>query len=192
VLQQYAIVAADLNKPLRQTQTKQRRGIAVPILAASLSGSLFGSAILWAVLSDNQLRSERAPGVTREGQDIVPAAKLMRAEATPAVAAAVEAMTTAKTVTVTIIDSQTGAKREVVLPASASAQSEDNQSKDNSVPRSTTPLAAAQTGQVLTPQHELRRAHRKVQQLMPRRSGGGPRSAQAGAGSTGSMAQPAQ
>ena len=139
MLQQYAIVAADLNKPLGQAQTKQRRGLAVPILAASLSALLCGSAIFWAVVSDNPLRGERGPHIPAEGRAIVPAPQIAQAEVPPTAAAAA-AMPTAKTVTVTVIDSQTGAKREVVVPAPTSAQSEDNQSQDNSVLPSTTPV----------------------------------------------------
>ena len=178
MLQQRAIIVAALNKPLGQAQTRHRHGRVIPILAASLSGLLFGLAVLWVVVTDHPLGGERAPRITGQQQQIVPAPQTAPAEVPPTAAAAA-VVPTAKTVTVTVIDSQTGAKREVVLPASASDQPEDSQSRDNPVSRSTIPVTAAQTGRVLNLQREPRRADRRVQQLTPLRSGSG--AAQVGA-----------
>jgi hypothetical protein len=108
--------ADDLTKPLKPTPRKQRRGIVMPIVAGTLSGMLLGLVILFGADPDR-------------GKPLSPAAVPQPALAesvqqTAAVPAPAPAMPSAKTITLTVIDSQTGARREVIVPASTDDQSE--------------------------------------------------------------------
>ena len=110
--------ADDLTKPLTPTPTRRRRGIVLPIVAGTLSGALSGLAILFAADPDRgKPASVPQPAPV---ESVQPAAAI----AAPAPAAA-PAMPTAKTITLTVIDSQTGARREVIVPAVTDNQSEE-------------------------------------------------------------------
>jgi hypothetical protein len=102
--------ADDLTRPLKPTPRRQRRGIVLPIAAGTLCGALSGFAILFATPD--------------RGKPLSPASVPQPALADAAVTAPAQATPTAKTITVTVIDSQTGAKREVILPAPTNYQPE--------------------------------------------------------------------
>jgi len=105
--------AEDLTKPLKPTPRKLRRGIVLPIVAGILSGVFSGLLILFGADPDR-------------GKPLSPASVPQPALAeTAAVPAPAPAMPTAKTITLTVIDSQTGARREVVVPAPTDDQSEE-------------------------------------------------------------------
>jgi hypothetical protein len=105
--------AEDLTKPLKPTPRKLRRGIVLPIVAGILSGVFSGLLILFGADPDR-------------GKPLSPASVPQPAFAeTAAVLAPAPAMSTAKTITLTVIDSQTGARREVVVPAPTDDQSEE-------------------------------------------------------------------
>jgi hypothetical protein len=109
--------ADDLIKPLKPTPRKQRRGIVLPIVAGTLSGVFSGLVILFGADPDR-------------GKPLSPASVPQPAPAesvqqTAAVPAPAPATPTAKTITLTVIDSQTGARREVVVPTSTDDQSEE-------------------------------------------------------------------
>ena len=113
-----AMTPDDLTRPLRKSPTNQRRhGIVLLIVAGTLSGVLSGLAIFFT--ADRDRGEPVLP--TRAPQPAL--ADSVQQTATPFVPA-VQATPTAKTITLTIIDSQTGAKREVVLPAPTNDQSE--------------------------------------------------------------------
>jgi hypothetical protein len=120
--------ADDLTKPLTPMPRKQRRGIVLPIVAATLSGVFSG----WLILFDAAPDRVKPLSPTSAPQPAL-AESVQQASA---VAATAPAMPTAKTVTLTVIDSQTGAKREIVVPAS------DNQS-DGDKPQSTATINPA-------------------------------------------------
>jgi hypothetical protein len=101
--------ADDLTKPLMPTPRKQRRAGFLPIVAVTLSGILAGLAILFAT-PDRDKPLSPAPATQPAVAESV--------QQTAVVPALVPAMPTAKTVTLTVIDSQTGARREVIVPAS--------------------------------------------------------------------------
>jgi hypothetical protein len=107
--------ANDLTKPLRPAPRKQRRGIVLPIVAG-ISGVLSAFVILFGAGPDRgkPLSAASVP------QQPVPADSVRQqsAPSPPPVTA------TPKTITLTVIDSQTGAKREVVLPAPTNDQLE--------------------------------------------------------------------
>jgi hypothetical protein len=122
--------ADDLTKPLTPMPRKQRRGMVLPIVAATLSGVFAGWLILFDAASD---RVKPLPPTS------VPQPALAESvQQASAVAATAPAMPAAKTVTLTVIDSQTGAKREVVVSAP------DNQSDGDKL-RSTTTISPADT-----------------------------------------------
>jgi hypothetical protein len=118
----------DLTKPLTPLPRKRRRGMVLPIVAGTLSGVFSG----WLILFD------AAPDRAKPLSPIsVPQPALAESvQQASAVAATAPAMPTAKTVTV--IDSQTGAKREVVVSAP------DNQSDGDKL-RSTATISPADT-----------------------------------------------
>jgi hypothetical protein len=122
--------ADDLTKPLTPMPRKQRRGIVLPIVAATLAGVFLG----WLILFDAAPDRVKSLSPTSAPQPAL-AESVQQASA---VAAPEPAMPTAKTVTLTVIDSQTGAKREIVVPAS------DNQS-DGDKPQSTAAINPAVT-----------------------------------------------
>jgi hypothetical protein len=107
--------ADDLTKPLMPTPTKRRRGIVLSFVAAA-SGVLSGLVILFGAAPDRGKPLSPAP---------LPAQPPLigSVQQTAAVPVPAPAIPTGKTITV--IDSQTGARREVVIPASANDQSED-------------------------------------------------------------------
>jgi hypothetical protein len=107
----------DLIKPLKPTPREQWHGIVLPIAAGTLSGVFSGLVILFGADPDR-------------GKPLSPAAVPQPALAesvqqTAAVPAPAPAMPTAKTITLTVVDSQTGARREVIVPASTDDQSEE-------------------------------------------------------------------
>jgi hypothetical protein len=108
--------ANDLTRPLNPAPRKQRRGIVLPIVAGTLCGVLSGLAILFGIGLDRgeQLSATRA---------LQPLAESVAPQAAPSPPHEM-AVPSPKTITVTVIDSQTGAKREVVLPAATNDQSE--------------------------------------------------------------------
>jgi len=105
--------ADDLTKPLTPALRQQRRGIVLPIVAATLSGVFSGWLILFDAAPDRGKPLAPAP---------VPQPAL--AESIQQTAVPTPAMPTTKT-TITVIDSQTGARREVVVAASTDDQSEE-------------------------------------------------------------------
>jgi hypothetical protein len=109
--------ADDLTKPLKPTPRKQRRGIVLPIVAGSISGVFSGLVILFGADPDR--------GKPLSPASVPQPALAESAQQTAAVPAPSPAMPTAKTITLTVIDSQTGARREVVVPASTEDQSEE-------------------------------------------------------------------
>ena len=108
--------ADDLTKPLTPTPTRRRRGIVLPIVAGTLSGALSGLVILFA--ADPDLGKPASVPQPAPVESVQPAAAIAAPAAAPA-------MPTAKTITLTVIDSQTGARREVIVPASTDDQSEE-------------------------------------------------------------------
>src|SRR5215471_14002838 len=99
--------ADDLTKPLSPMPRQRRRGIVLPIVAATLSSVFSG----WLILFD------AAPD---RGKPLSPASAPQpvlteSVQQTAAVPEPAPAMPTAKTITV--IDNKTGARREVVVPA---------------------------------------------------------------------------
>jgi hypothetical protein len=106
--------ADDLTKPLKPTPRKQRRGIVLPIVAGTLCGVFSGSVIF--------LTPDRDRGKPLSPASLSQPALPESVQRTEALPAAAPAKPTAKTITV--IDSQTGATREVVLPASTDDQLE--------------------------------------------------------------------
>jgi hypothetical protein len=109
--------ADDLTKPLKPTPRKQRRGIVSPIVAGTLSGVFSGLVILFGADPDR--------GKPLSPASVPKPALAESVQQTAAVPAPAPAMPTAKTITLTVIDSQTGARREVVVPASTDDQSEE-------------------------------------------------------------------
>ena len=129
----------DLTRPLAQAPRKTRLGIALAIVAGTLSGSLSGLAIFWAVVDANSLRGKRVLPV--------PAPQPALADSVQQTAPApppVQAVPTAKTITLTVIDSQTGAKREVVLPAPTNDQPEGESALRSTMAASARDRAPAQ------------------------------------------------
>jgi hypothetical protein len=118
--------ADDLTKPLTPMPRMKRRGIVLPIVAATLSGVFSG----WLILFDAAPDHVKPLSPTSVPQPAL-AESVQQAATAPV-------MPTAKTVTLTIIDSQTGAKREVVVSAP------DNQS-DRDKLRSTETISPADT-----------------------------------------------
>jgi hypothetical protein len=130
--------ADDLTKPLRPTPSKQRRGIVLPIVAGTLSGVFSGLVILFG--ADHLDR----------GKLLLPASVPQPAPAesvqqTAAVPAPAPAMPPAKTITLTVIDSQTGARREVIVPAPTDDQSEEGKPAPT---RSPATITSADTARV--------------------------------------------
>jgi hypothetical protein len=109
--------ADDLTKPLRPTPRKQRRGIVLPIVAGTFCGVLSGLIILFGAIPERG-----KPLLPVPVPQPAPAESVQQTAAVPAPA---PAMPSAKTITLTVIDSQTGARREVVVPASTDDQSEE-------------------------------------------------------------------
>jgi hypothetical protein len=121
--------ADDLTRPLTPMPRKPGRGIVLPIVAATLSGVFSG----WLILFD------AAPELVKPlSPTSVPRPALTESVQQTSVAATAPARPTAKTVTLTVIDSQTGAKREVVVSAP------DNQSDEDKL-RSTATIGPAET-----------------------------------------------
>jgi hypothetical protein len=121
----------DLTRPLQKRPAKQpRHGMLLPIIAGTLSGVLSGLAILFAADAER-------------GKAVVPApppqAALADSVRQPApVAPPLPAMQRPKTITLPVVDSQTGAKREVIVPAPTNDQSDGDVALG-----STTPINAA-------------------------------------------------
>jgi hypothetical protein len=109
------MLADDLTKPLMPTPTKRRRGIVLPVVAA-VSGALSGLVILFVAAPDRGKPLSPAP-LPAQPPLIEPV------QQTVAVPAPAPATPTGKTIIV--IDSQTGARREVVVPAFGNDQSEE-------------------------------------------------------------------
>ena len=109
--------ADDLTRPLNPAPRRQRRGLVLPIVGGALCGVLSGLAILFAVGLNRAKPLSPAPVSRPALADSVPQQKVPSSP--PAVTSP-----TPKTITLTVIDSQTGAKREVVLPAPTNDQSE--------------------------------------------------------------------
>jgi hypothetical protein len=107
--------ADDLIRPLNPAPTGQRRGIVLPIVAGTVSGVLSGLAILFGADID---RGKPAP--------VPQPAPVESVQPTAAVPAPAPQIPAAKTITLTVVDSQTGARREVVVPASTDDQSEES------------------------------------------------------------------
>jgi len=126
--------ADDLTKSLKPLPTKQRRRIALPIVAGSLCGVFSGLAVLYGADPDHGKQSSLAS---------VPQPALANSvQQTAAVPAPAPAMPTVKTITLTVIDSQTGARREIVVPAST----DDQTKEDKPAPaRSTANITPANT-----------------------------------------------
>lgn len=118
----------ELTRPLKPTPRKQRRGIVLPIVAGTLSGVLSGLAILFGMDLERGKPLSPAPAPQ-------PALANSVQQTAPLPPPAVT-VPSAKTITITVIDSQTGAKREVVVPAPMSDQSE----QDDLVVRSPTTI----------------------------------------------------
>jgi hypothetical protein len=108
----------DLTRPLKPMPRKQRRGIVLPIVAGTLSGVLFGLAILLGADLDRGKRLSAAPAPQPAFADSV--------QQTAPLPPPALTVPTAKSITITVIDSQTGAKREVVVPAPTNDQSEED------------------------------------------------------------------
>jgi hypothetical protein len=128
----HAMTPDDLIRPLKPPARKQRRGIVLPLIAGTLSGVVSGLAILFGAALDRG--KPVAPAPAREP---ALADSVQRTEPVPAPAVAVP---TAKTVTLTVIDSQTGAKREVIVPAPTNDQLEEGEL----ILRSTATMAPAE------------------------------------------------
>jgi len=124
--------ADDLTRPLNPAPRKQRRGLVLPIVAGAVCGVLSGFAILFAAGLDRAKPLSPAPASQPALADSVPQQKAPSSP--PALTAP-----TPKTITLTVIDSQTGAKREIVLPAPTNDQSEGDLS-----PRSTATFSPAE------------------------------------------------
>jgi hypothetical protein len=107
--------ADDLIRPLKPAATGRRRGIVPPIVAGTVSGVLSGLAILFGAASDHGKPSPVPQPAPVESVQLT-AAVLAPAPPTPP----------ARTITLTVVDSQTGARREVVVPASTDDQSEES------------------------------------------------------------------
>src|SRR3974390_1616609 len=107
--------ADDLTKPLTPMPRQQRRGIVLPIVAATLSGVFSG----WLILFDAAPDRSKPLSPASMPQPAL-AQSVQRTAAVPEPA---PAMPTAKTITV--IDSKTGARREVVVPDSTDDQSQE-------------------------------------------------------------------
>jgi hypothetical protein len=106
----------DLTRPLQKRPNNKRpHGMILPIIVGTVSGVLSGLAILFTVDVDR-------------GKSLPPASTPQPAPADlvqqPAPISAPAPVTPPKTITVTVIDSQTGAKREVVFPAPTNDQPE--------------------------------------------------------------------
>jgi cytoskeletal protein RodZ len=123
VLEQSAMTPDDLTRPLQKRSNNRRpREIALPVVVG-LAGVLSGAAILFIAHPDRGQPVASAPAPPSAVADPVPQ--------TTAIAATAPAMPTqpppAKTITLTVIDSQTGAKREIILPAPTADQSEQGE-----------------------------------------------------------------
>jgi hypothetical protein len=137
----------DLTRPLRKRPTNQwSRAIVLPVIAGTLSGVLSGLAILFA---GNLNRGERALPVPAAQSAVADSVQQTAPIAAP-VTAPLPAMPTAKTITLTVVDSQTGARREVVVPAPTSDQSEGELALGSATPITAadkpSPLARARRG----------------------------------------------
>jgi hypothetical protein len=123
----------DLTAPLGQDSRRHRRALevsAAKIIAVAL-GLFFGAFVLWAVTAED--RSGGEP-IAVAPADLRIAKKAPEIIAVPQAAAPVDTTTTALppapakspgTVTVTIVDGKTGAKREVVVAAPPQQTSAD-------------------------------------------------------------------
>jgi hypothetical protein len=107
--------ADDLTKPLKPTPRKQRRGIVLPIVAGTLCG-VFSSLVVFFTAD-----RDRAKPLSPTSMSQPALAESVR----QTVALPPPALATPTAKTVTVIDSQTGARREVVLPASTDDQLEE-------------------------------------------------------------------
>jgi hypothetical protein len=118
VLEQSAMTPDDLTRPLqKRSNNKRPREIVLPVVVG-IAGVLSGAAILFIAHPDRDQPVAPAPQSAVAGP--VPQ--------TAPIAAAAPAMPTqppAKTITLTVIDSQTGAKREIIVPAPTDDQSEE-------------------------------------------------------------------
>ena len=99
--------ADDLTKPLTPMPRQQRRGIVLPIVAATLAGIFSG----WLILFD--AAPDRSKPLLPASAPQLPVAETV--QQTAAVPEPAPVMPTVKTITV--IDNKTGARREVVVPA---------------------------------------------------------------------------
>ncbi len=108
----------DLTKPLRKRPANRRRdGILLPIVAGTLTGVLSGLAILLAANSDRDKPLQPAPAPQPALADSL--------QQTAPLAVSAPTVPTTKTITITVVDSQTGARREVVVPAPTNDQSQN-------------------------------------------------------------------
>jgi hypothetical protein len=109
--------ADDLTRPLNRAPKAPRRDIVLPIVAGTLCSVLSGLAVLFGA---DHLDRGRQLSPTLVPQSPL-ADSVQQTAPLPAPAVTVPAP---KTITLTVIDGQTGAKREIVLPAQTSDQSE--------------------------------------------------------------------
>jgi hypothetical protein len=124
----------DLTAPLGQDPKRNRRAIEVPVgkIIAIALGLFFGAFVLWAIIAEDRSGGEPMAVVPA---DLRMAKKAPEVIAVPQAAAPVDAAepaTTAtlpsaaparppSTVTITIVDGKTGAKREVIVAAPSQA-----------------------------------------------------------------------
>jgi uncharacterized protein len=107
----------DLTKPLKPIPEKQRRRIFLPSLAGTVVGVLSGMLILFGVEPE---RGEplSPPSVPRP-------ALAQSVQQTAELSSAAPAMPAAKTISLTVIDGQTGTRRDVIVPATTNDQPEE-------------------------------------------------------------------
>jgi hypothetical protein len=148
VLEQSAMTPDDLTRPLRKRSNNKRpREIVLPVVVG-IAGVLSGSAILFIAHPDRDQPVAPAPAPQSAVAGPVPQ--------TAPIAAAAPAMPTqppAKTITLTVIDSQTGAKREIIVPAPTDDQSEEGEIALRSTATITPPGPAGARGTAKSKRH---------------------------------------
>jgi uncharacterized protein len=141
----------DLTTPLGQDPKRHRRAIEVPAskIIAIVLGLFFGAFVLWAIIAQDRSGGEPIAVVPADLRFAKKAPEVIAVPKAAAPADSAEAATTAtlpptapakppSTVTITIIDGKTGAKREVIVAAPAPAATADERARPDQTGGETT------------------------------------------------------
>jgi len=135
----------DLTAPLGQDPKRHRHAIEIPVgkIVAVALGLFFGAFVLWALIAQDRSGGEPMAVVpadlhiAKKAPEViaVPQAAASVDTAQPATTATLPSPKPPSTVTITVIDAKTGAKREVVVtaPAQPASAAERKRLDQNSV-----------------------------------------------------------